>query len=558
LPNPKSFLPAVVAALCATSVAGAATTINVGSYLLLPNTPDQVIQIPVSGSDLAPGADLAVQVGDGGPELANYGLPPGTPGPAISQIDFGAGTIFSVPGAQQFTSSGNIPQVWFTNVVLGNSPANVMANGMLANLTINTTGFSNGSFGLLLKNVVPGLLAPNGYSTDLTDQVPNLTINNGSITIIPATAYWRGNVDGNWSTNNAGVTNWKTDASGATDTHTPPGVASDVFFTTTSGASNLSTTLDTDFSIKGLTFTSAATNPATINGTHTLTLGVDGLALQNGAATATIGSAIAFGASQTWSIAGSNPLVVNGAVSLGGSTLTKAGTGTLRINGAPALGTGSALVVSAGTLRFNVASGAAVVSTGVTATIASGATLELAGSVSALAAGSNRVNVMNNSQAAAGGLLVSGTDQQVGNIDGAGTTVIGDGGNLTANHIQQSALLIGGNAMNGALVTIAASDASGNSLIAASGSSFVGVNTSGDPLGVSASDALRVPTRGGFTAPILDALSEGPCDHRLGGGATVPEPSTTALLCFGAACLVVGLRFATDQVARETLRSGRF
>jgi hypothetical protein len=545
--NSKSFLPAVVAALCLASVAaalclasvaGAATTINVGNYLLLPNTPGQVIQIPVSGSDLAPGADLAVQIGDGGPELATYGLPPGTPGPKIAQIDFASGTIFSVPGATQFTPSGNIPQVWFTNVVLGNSPANVAANGMLANLTINTTGFSNGSFGLLLNNVVPGLSPPNGYSTDLTDQVPNLTINNGSIIIIPATAYWRGNVDGNWSTNNAGVTNWKTDASGATDTHTPPGIASDVFFTTTSGATNLSTTLDADFSIKGLTFTSAATSPVTINGSHTLTLGVDGLALQSGAATATIGSSVAVATSQTWSVTGSNPLIVNGAVALGSSTLTKAGAGTLRINAAPALGSGSALVVSAGMLRFNVASGAATVGTGVTANVAVGATLELAGSVSALAAGSNRVNVTNNSQAAAGGLLVSGTNQQVGNIDGNGNTVIGDGGSLTANHIQQSALVIGGSAISSAIVAIAASDSSGNSLIAASGSSFAGVLSAGAPFAAGAFDSPSLRTPNDFSVSDPCIRNTGVSDSGLGGGANVPEPSTLVLLGFGAACLM--------------------
>jgi hypothetical protein len=545
--NSKSFLRAVVAALCATSVAGAATTINVGSYLLLPNMPGQVIQIPVSGSDLAPGADLAVQIGDGGPELANYGLPPGTPGPAIAQIDFGAGTIFSVSGAQQFTPSGNIPQVWFTNIVLGNSPANVTANGMLANLTINTTGFSNGSFGLLLKNVVPVLSPPNGYSTDLTGQVPNLTINNGSITIIPTTAYWRGNVDGNWSTNNAGVTNWKTDASGATDTHTPPGIASDVFFTTTSGATNLSTTLDADFSIKGLTFTSAAINSVTINGNHTLSLGVDGLSSQSGAATATIGSPIALGASQTWSIAGSNPLVVNGAVSLGGSTLTKAGTGTLRINAAPALGTGSGLVVSAGTLRFNVASGGATVGAGVTATVVAGATLELAGSVSALTSASNRVNVMNNSQAAAGGLLVSGTSQQVGNIDGAGNTVIGDGGSLTANHIQQSALVIGGSALNSALVTIAPSDASGNSLIAAGRSSFADALSPSESFGGGAMDAPNFSSLDNSSTSDPYIRSARVSDPGLGGGTAVPEPSAKMLLGVGAACLMVGLRRATHR-----------
>ena len=95
-------------------------------------------------------------------------------------------------------------------------------------------------------------------------------------------------------------------------------------------------------------------------------------------------------------------------------------------------------MVNSGTLRFNVVSGAAAIGTGVTATIASGATLELAGSVSALSSGGNRVNITNNSSSP--GILVSGTNQQVGNIDGAGTTQVNAGSDLTANHIIQSAL----------------------------------------------------------------------------------------------------------------------
>ncbi len=350
------------ALLCLTTVVDAAT-IDVGNYLLLPNTPGQVIQLPITGTDLAPGLDLAVQIGDGGPELATVDLPPGTPGPTIGQIDFASGTIFSVPGATQFTPAGNLPQVWFTNVVLGASPSEVTTNGVLANLTIDTTNFSAGSFALLLKNILPALSPPNGISTDLTSQVPNLTINNGSITIIPSIAYWQGGVSGAWSANSAGVTNWRTDATGATDTHTAPGVASDVFFATTTGAMNLSTSLDNDFSIKGLTFKSTATTPVTIVGGHTLTLGVDGLTVESGAATPTIGSSIALGASQIWSVAGSNPLLVNGAISLGSSTLTKTGDGTLRIAAAPTFGASSKLVVERGQRKIRCRVGRRVGST---------------------------------------------------------------------------------------------------------------------------------------------------------------------------------------------------
>jgi hypothetical protein len=80
-----------------------------------------------------------------------------------------------------------------------------------------------------------------------------------------------------------------------------------------------------------------------------------------------------------------------------------------------------------------------------------------------LSSGANRVNITNES--AAPGVLVSGMSQQVGNIDGAGTTQVNPGDDLTANHIVQSALIIGGTSGSHGLVTIDASDASGNPLV---------------------------------------------------------------------------------------------
>jgi hypothetical protein len=534
---------AVTAWFAAESVARAASTINVGNYLLLPNTSGQVIQIPVTGTDMAPGADLAVQVGDGGPQLS------GTPGPEISQIGFSSGTIFSVAGATQSTPAGNIPQVWFTNVVLTGSTAYVPANGTLANITINTTGFSNGQFALLLSNVAPSLQPPNGISTDLTYQVPNLTINNGSITIIPSAAYWQGAVDGNWSTNSSGATNWRTDAGGATDTHTPPGVASDVLFSTASGGSNLTTTLDADFSIKGLTFTPNSASPVSIGGTHTLTLGADGMSLQSGAATATVGSAVTLGTSQTWSVNGANSLTVNGAVSIGGAmTLTKSGTGTLRVNSVPTIGNGGAIVVGAGTLRLGATSGAPTIGTGVMATVNDGATLELAGTTSALANGAARVNVTNNSQATVGGMFVSGTNQQIGNLDGTGNTAIGAGASFTANHVVQNALVIGGTAAAHSLVTIAASDSSGNSLGVASDLALSGSVTASSPVEVSSMDRLNRPLSSLSSA---EASPVGNVGGGLGSGSAVPEPSTILLLIAGS-LISVAHRWLAPRISGRT------
>ena len=124
------------------------------------------------------------------------------------------------------------------------------------------------------------------------------------------------------------------------------------------------------------------------------------------------------------------------------------------------------------------------------AIVSSGATLELAGSVSALANGANRVNIMNKSNTP--GILVSGTNQQVGGIDGSGTTQVNAGSDLTANHIVQSAIIVGGTSKNPGLVTIDASDASGNPL--AIGPSLVNSLSSSDPFGADVSATRLVGT----------------------------------------------------------------
>jgi hypothetical protein len=182
-------------------------------------------------------------------------------------------------------------------------------------------------------------------------------------------------------------------------------------------------------------------------------------------------------------------------------------------------------------LRFNVtsaSSGTVTVGPGVTANVTGSGVLELAGSVSALSAGGNRAHVANDGSAPAG-LLVSGTDQQVGAIDGSGTTQVNAGSDLTANHIIQAALVIGGTATSHGAVTIAASDPSGNPLggsqasdlgagsATPNGPSYAG--SSGDPFQASGTPSSSAPA--------------------------VPEPATIVLEAI--ACLG-GLHFAIRRV----------
>jgi autotransporter-associated beta strand protein len=207
-------------------------------------------------------------------------------------------------------------------------------------------------------------------------------------------------------------------------------------------------------------------------------------------------------------------------------TMASAGAGRLELTGAPILNDNSALAVSGGTLRFNVGSGASTIGTGVVATISSAATLELAGTVSALSASANRVAIVNNSSATAG-LLVSGLHQVVGGIDGSGNTQVNAGSDLSANHIVQTALIIGGTSGIPALVTIDPSDASGNPLansIAQDGPFPIEGSNADLVGGVARDDSASLP-------------SSPPAPNELNGHANVPEPTSLFLLVIG------GLRF---------------
>ncbi len=179
--------------------------------------------------------------------------------------------------------------------------------------------------------------------------------------------------------------------------------------------------------------------------------------------------------------------------------------------------------VSAGTLRFATTAGTPSVGATATATVASGATLELAGLVSDLGrSGGNRVHVVNNSTAP--GLLVSGSSQVVGAIDGTGSVQVNAGSGLTANHIIQTALVIGGtSSTNRGLVTIDPSDASGNPL--------------DQPLNMPSSGSLVPPSGDGSSSNL--ASTAGALSN---GANAVPEPTTLLLALLGLALLAYGRR----------------
>jgi hypothetical protein len=166
----------------AAAAAGELPTIVVGEYTLMANTPNQRIEIFVSGGQLISGVNLVAQIGDGGPELVDSGLPAGSDGPAITSVDLKTGTIFAGLDVSQ-VEFPSLPQVRFSSLGIESQNTSVAADGLLVTLTIDTTGISAGSFPLLLDGVLPQLT--NGpFATDFAGMMAEIT--SGQIIVEPA------------------------------------------------------------------------------------------------------------------------------------------------------------------------------------------------------------------------------------------------------------------------------------------------------------------------------------------------------------------------------------
>jgi len=168
----------IVCLLISPLSATAAIIIDVGDHLLQPNMPDQTFQILVSGGDLVQGLNFYIQVADGGPEAGGS-----IDGPVIQELDILTGTIFDGNNTGAIDFDGGPPP--YPDVVPqweGHSTTtlsgSVAATGLLATVTIDTTGFGGGTWDLIMQNTGDGTYTTDfaGISADITD---------GSITVIP-------------------------------------------------------------------------------------------------------------------------------------------------------------------------------------------------------------------------------------------------------------------------------------------------------------------------------------------------------------------------------------
>ena len=160
--------------LCVSRTILAAPVIVVGEHELLADTADQLIEIMVSGGDSVQGLNLRLQVADGGTHPDAGGS---MDGPKISNIDLVSGTIFDGNHTGQ-NDLLSLPQVWVQSITTANGT--VAADGMLATVMIDTTGFLDGEvFDLFVGDTLDGATDFAGIPVDVTE---------GLIRIVPEPA----------------------------------------------------------------------------------------------------------------------------------------------------------------------------------------------------------------------------------------------------------------------------------------------------------------------------------------------------------------------------------
>jgi hypothetical protein len=154
--------------------------------------PGQQVQIQVTGGEAVSGIDLFVQVGDGGTTVGGDDT-----GPKITSLDLVTGTIFAANHTDVFTDPA--PLIWGATTTT--TTGTVAASGLLATLTIDTTGISTGQFDLILNPPATGptAFADAGVVTNLTNGLlqigvaPTLTGDYNRNSIVDAADYvvWR-------------------------------------------------------------------------------------------------------------------------------------------------------------------------------------------------------------------------------------------------------------------------------------------------------------------------------------------------------------------------------
>ena len=165
-------LALAVTILAATASAHADSNIVAGHHQLLPDRPGQSVPIQVIGDDRVAGFELY---------LAMSG---NLPLPSFQGVDCYTGTIFQGHEAGFYAAASLVDPVMVAQygVTDTNVAGDVLANGLLATVTVSTEGVSEGTFDLLLA-----------FDFDGTPVAANFagfqpTLSAGTIEVIPEPA----------------------------------------------------------------------------------------------------------------------------------------------------------------------------------------------------------------------------------------------------------------------------------------------------------------------------------------------------------------------------------
>lgn len=157
------------------NAAQAAVVLDAGDHTLLPNQAGQTFAIMVIGEDQVAGLDLVVQVGD---ELS---------GLTITGADLNTGTIFDGGYEEQYAAFFD-HQAAFSGLLAADAgTSSVLADGVAAFITVDTTGLTAGTYDILLEDVTfDAFPDPMGSSfLDASGGPVATTSLSGTLTIIP-------------------------------------------------------------------------------------------------------------------------------------------------------------------------------------------------------------------------------------------------------------------------------------------------------------------------------------------------------------------------------------
>ena len=180
----KTLIGTLAVLLFVVSPALAAINIDVGDHIIYADLPDQIVQIYVTGDEDVQALIAYLQVANGGPEAEPWlGGETGIDGPVITALDIITGTIFDGNNMGQFGDDDNdpdtgedlVPQYEAGETITASGT--VVATGLLVTLTLDTTGFLEGTWDLRMADTITG-----DSSFPYSDPP---TITNGSITLVP-------------------------------------------------------------------------------------------------------------------------------------------------------------------------------------------------------------------------------------------------------------------------------------------------------------------------------------------------------------------------------------